>query len=60
MNVSGAAQGPLEGSFIMKKLYPLHLFFSGGLSRVAQRQIGCSFIGKKLYPRHLFSFDCYG
>ena len=60
LNVSGVAQGQMVGSFIMKKLYPLHLFFSQGLSEVAQRQIGGSFIRKKLYPQHLFFFDCYG
>ena len=60
MNVLGVAQGQMVGSFIMKKLYPLYLFFSQGLSGVAQRQIGGSFIRKKLYPLHLFFFDCYG
>ena len=53
MNVSGAD----GGSFIMKKLYPLRLFFSGGLSGVAQKKIRGSFIRKKLYPLHLFLFD---
>ena len=60
MNILGAAEVQMGGSFIMKKLYPLHLFFSGELSGVAQRQIGGSFIRKKLCPLHLFFFDCYG
>ena len=44
----GAAQGQIGGSFIMKKLCPLHLFFSQGLSGAAQRQIGGSFLRNKL------------
>ena len=60
MNVSGEVQGQMGGSFIIKKFYPLYLFFSQGLSGVAQRQIGGSFIRKKLCPLHLFFFDCYG
>ena len=46
MNVSGVAQGQMEGSFIMKKSYPLYLFFSQGISGVAQRQIGAVSSGK--------------
>ena len=38
----------------MNILFPLHLFFSWGLSGAAQRQTGGSFIRKKLYPLHLF------
>ena len=55
MNVSGVAQERMVGSFIIKKLYPLYLFFSQGLSGVAQREIGGSIIRKKL-----FSFTTMG
>ena len=59
MNILGAAEVQMGGSFIMKKLYPLHLFCSGELSGVAQKKIRGSFIRKKLYPLHLVFFDCY-
>ena len=55
-----SAQGQMGGSFIMKMLCSLHLFFSWELSGAAQRQTGGSFIRKKLYPLHLFFFDCHG
>ena len=51
--------GSSGGSYIVKKLYPLHLFFSGELSGVAQKKIRGSVIRKKLYPLHLVFFDCY-
>ena len=48
MNVLGAAQGQMVGSYIIKKLNPLYLFFSWGLSGEALRQIGGSCIRKKV------------
>ena len=36
---SGGAQGQMRGSFIMKKIYPLHLFFSWGLSKADRGQL---------------------
>ena len=60
INVPGLAQGQMVGSFILKQLYPLYLFFSQGLSGVAQRQMGGSFIRKKLCPWHEFFFEYWG
>ena len=60
MNVSGVAQGQMVGSFIMKKLYPLYLFFSLGLSGVAQRQIGAVLSGKSYIHCIYFSLTAMG
>ena len=60
INVPGLAQGQMVGSFILKHLYPLYLFFSQGLSGVAQRQMGGSFIRKSYVHGINFSLNTGG
>ena len=71
--LSGAAQGQTGGSFIRKKLYPLHLFFFDcygqvlrgswgflGLSGAVQGQIWVSLSGKSYVHGFYFSLNTGG
>ena len=60
VNVLMSVQGQMGGSFIMKMLCPLYLFFSWGLSGAAQRQTGGSFSRKKVISTASIFLWCHG